>query len=339
MKANPDIDELLCSFLDGELPLRQQTEVQRLVARDPDVARRLRQLQSCQTLISALPRVEAPAEILEQTRFSLERRTLLAEPAVSIRASAGARHLMVRKLVAAAAMIALLAVLGAVVYQIVAPVPNAGVQLPVAGGPQPPRVEIDRGVATPMLAADSGFAGRLEIRTAKLVQTEASITRAIEENGLAGFVESDIAGNTRVYRVASTRAGVNRLIASLGDIWQNFDAVTLHVDRPDLAPTAPAQYVTGVTVEAVTPDQALTIVTREPTQASIETARNFAVANAMAQDMPGGEVLSLMRDDTASARDLATIIRPRLTETITTTLAPPQGEIDASLTITLLSTR
>ena len=34
MKANPQIDELLCSFIDGELSLRQQTEVQRLVARD-----------------------------------------------------------------------------------------------------------------------------------------------------------------------------------------------------------------------------------------------------------------------------------------------------------------
>jgi anti-sigma factor RsiW len=68
MNANPNIDELLCSYLDGELPPRQQTEVQRLVARDPEVGRRLRQLQNCKTLISALPRAQAPAEMLDQSR-------------------------------------------------------------------------------------------------------------------------------------------------------------------------------------------------------------------------------------------------------------------------------
>ena len=71
MKANRETDELLCSFIDGELPLRQQTEVQRLVARDPEVAQRLRQLQNCTNLVSALPRAEAPGEMLEQIRVSL----------------------------------------------------------------------------------------------------------------------------------------------------------------------------------------------------------------------------------------------------------------------------
>jgi len=39
MKANRETDELLCSFIDGELPLRQQTEVQRLVARGKALTR------------------------------------------------------------------------------------------------------------------------------------------------------------------------------------------------------------------------------------------------------------------------------------------------------------
>ena len=53
MKGNRETDELLCSFIDGELPLRQQTEVQRLAARDPEVAHRLRQLQNCKNLVGA----------------------------------------------------------------------------------------------------------------------------------------------------------------------------------------------------------------------------------------------------------------------------------------------
>ena len=132
MKANPNIDELLCSFVDGELPARQQTELQRLVARDPEVGRRLRQLQNCRTLVSALPRAEAPGELLEQIKLAVERKTLLAEQPASGVSTAGVIHLMARRFLAAAAMIALLGVLGFVVYQIVAPVPDTGVQPPVA---------------------------------------------------------------------------------------------------------------------------------------------------------------------------------------------------------------
>ena len=54
MKSNSNIDELLCSFIDGELPPRQKTEVQRMAARDPQVSQRLRQLQNCKHLISVL---------------------------------------------------------------------------------------------------------------------------------------------------------------------------------------------------------------------------------------------------------------------------------------------
>ena len=45
MKENPNMDELLNSFIDGELPARQQTEVQRLIAHDEKIAQRVRQLQ------------------------------------------------------------------------------------------------------------------------------------------------------------------------------------------------------------------------------------------------------------------------------------------------------
>ncbi len=59
MKPNPNLDELLSSFMDGELNPRQRTEVQRMAAHDPQVARRLQQLQNCRTLYTALPVAKA----------------------------------------------------------------------------------------------------------------------------------------------------------------------------------------------------------------------------------------------------------------------------------------
>jgi len=334
MKANPNIDELLSSFVDGELPLRQQTEVQRLAARDPEVGRRLRQLQNCKVLVSALPRAEAPDELLEQIKRSVERRTLLEEQPTSGVSSAGVINLMARRLMAAAAMIALLGVLGVVVYQIVAPVPGTGVRPRVARVERSLRVEPAQPGAAPVVVADSGLSGRLEIRTATVAQADAILKRAIEQSGLSALVASDDATGTRTYKLVSSRHGVSRLIASLQSVWQSFDGVTLHIEGP-------GEYATGVTVEAVTPEQAGSIVAKENTAASIETAKNYAVMNAMAQRTPGREVLAMISNGSAVAQDLASIDDKVLIAgpEAGTTLTPPKGQVNTNLTIILLHTR
>jgi anti-sigma factor RsiW len=334
MKANPNIDELLCSFVDGELPPRQQTEVQRMAARDPEVSRRLRQLQNCKTLVSALPRAEAPDELLEQIKLAVERKTLLEEqPATGIHA-AGVIHLLARRFLAAAAMIALLGVLGFVVYQIVAPVPGTGVQTPVAGIERPLGIEPSRPGAVPTMVADSGFSGRLEIRTATAAQADAVLKRAVEQNGLSALVASDDVTGIRTYKLVSSRQGVGRLIASLQGIWQSFDSVALHIEGP-------GEHASPVTVNAITPEQAVSIVTSRNTGASVEAARDYAVLNAMAQRTPGREALAIISNDMAIAQDLATIDDKVLIAgpEADTTPAPPQGKANASLTIVLLHTR
>ncbi len=136
MKPNPNLDELLCSFMDGELSPRQRTEVQRMAAHDAQVARRLQQLQNCRSLFCALPADKAPSDLLEQIKVSLERHSLLQEQPAVRRRSIGAWQLAFRRLVAAAAVIALMGVLGVVIYQIVAPVPPGGIA-PGVRQPQP----------------------------------------------------------------------------------------------------------------------------------------------------------------------------------------------------------
>ena len=325
MKANPNIDELLCSFIDGELPLRQQTEVRRLAARDPEVGRRLRQLKNCKTLVSAMPRAEAPGEMLEQIRVSLERRTLLAESPAPRRVSAGTWHLMLRKSVAAAAMIALLAVLGVVVYNILAPVPQTeGLIATLPGDGQAGPVTPDAKV----VVADAGFAGRLDLRTGAFAQADAFLRAAVERHGMAGSVESDADGSTRIYRLAGSRESVRALAAALGEIWEKFDATTLHVESL-------RQYAEAVTIPAVTPEQAVTVIAQNNTEASLETARNYGVRNRIAREMPGSEILRLVNDGVP----LVGIGIPRMTKPPETKLAPLEGDAPASLTIILRSSK
>jgi len=62
------IEELLNSYIDGELSVRQRTQIKRMAANDPNIEARLKQLQKCRALVSALPAAQAPACIMEMLK-------------------------------------------------------------------------------------------------------------------------------------------------------------------------------------------------------------------------------------------------------------------------------
>lgn len=331
MKPNPNLDELLSSFMDGELSPRQRTEVQRMAAHDPQVARRLQQLQNTRSLFCSLPLEKAPSDLLEQIKTSLERHSLLQERPVLGNRSAGAWHLAFRRFVSAAAVIALMGVLGLVVYQIVSPVAPGGSTF-VADSQRPLGGEPSRTTAPVVVVADAGFTGRLELQTARLTQADAFVARAIENSGLSSRSEPDLMDNKRVYRVTGTREEVDRLVASLSGVWQSFDHAALQVDRP-------ADSGGPVRVEAVTPEQAFGIVAQNSTEATVNAAQGYAVANHIAKNMPGREIRPLLQYEPSSLVASLNIPQPRETgpDTSTpTTQARPEGKAQVSLTIVLL---
>ena len=326
MKANRETDELLCSFIDGELPLRQQTEVQRLVARDPEVAARLRQLQNCKSLVTALPRAEAPEHMLEQIKVSLERKTLLEERPALVGTRAGARHLKVRRFLAAAAMIALLGGLGAVIYQIVAPVAPTGSSgmMAGAGGATGPGLT----VLTDPMVPTAGFSGTLELSTAAFVQADAIVKAAIEENGLSELSESEMRNGVREYRIDASREGINRLVADLGRVWQNFDSASLLVDTE--------RFADPVEIKAVTAEQTARIVDQNSAEASAKVAQEIAIFNHFAREIPGPKVLS---PPTAPLPEIPRPISASDDPVSKALPVAPEGRVKASLTIVLLNTQ
>jgi hypothetical protein len=199
MKENPNIDELLNSFIDGELTERHQTEVQRLISHDAQVALRLRELEKCKVLVSSLPSAEAPSRMVEQIKASLEEKTLVEQRQPVFDRREGARHLLARKVLAAAAMIGLVAVLTTVIYTIVTPE-----SVPLA----------------------MGFRGRLELKTSNLVGVDAVINKAIEDNGILRLGGRD----KGVYALSCSREAMNLLLADLNGVWPSFDSATLFVE-------------------------------------------------------------------------------------------------------------
>jgi DNA-binding transcriptional regulator YdaS (Cro superfamily) len=331
MKSNSNIDELLCSFIDGELPARQKTEVQRMAARDPEVAQRLRQLQKCHNLVSVLPRAEAPDDMIEQIRLSLERRTLLGERPAASNRRAGTWHLRLRYLTAAAAMIALLGVLGLVVYQIVSPVPSVNPTGPVAVAPNPPQTPS----STVTVVSESGFAGRLELQTAALVRADAYINNAIKDNGLSEMVESQTLGNKRIFHVACSREALGRLVADLNEVWRNSKSATLVVEAD--------RFNDSVVVRPATLQQTARIISQDSAEACVAVAKEIAILDSFVQDMPGRNVVAAAGGDLNRIASLSALPRPVETsgDLPTRTVAPATEEkvVKARLTIVLVDAR
>ena len=268
MKEILNMDELLNSFIDGELSARQQTEVQRLVDHDEKIAQRLQQLQECKMLLSSLPVTEAPPQILENVKASLIRKLLLDEQSSAFAERAGTRHLLGRKVFAAAAMLGLVGILTAVIYTIVAP--ETVTQGPVAV------------VAAP-------FSGRLELRTSYLPAVVAFINRAIEDNVPSDeWIASDQSDVREPHALICSSESFNLLLAELGNIWDKMDSAHLFVDTE--------VFGEQVVVEAVTAEQISGIVNQDDSKRRMEVAKDFAVLNNMAGHFPGTRVLTAIDD-------------------------------------------
>ena len=300
MKEIPNLDELLNSFIDGELAPRQHTEVQRLVAHDKKIAQRLKELQQCKMFLSSLPVVEAPPQILENVKASLAKRAILGDEPPAYDEQIGARHLLGRKVFAAAAMFGLAAILAAVIYSIIAPtIPQGPI---VAERPNiPPTIDLAEPVPVTVVAAP--FSGRLELHTDILPAVVGIINRAIEKNIPSDeWIASDQSKIREPYSLVCSSESFNLLLAQLDDIWDKLDSATLFVDTE--------VFGRKVVVEAVTAEQIASIVNQDDSTRRIEVAKDFAVLNSVAENLPGREILAAIDNTTVS---LITPPKPVLT--------------------------
>jgi len=268
MKVRPDnIERLLNGYIDGELSVRQQTEIKRLLKNDARLARRLSQLQKVKMLIGSLPPVEAPPGMVDEITTKLARRSLLGEEPAAVNEKAGLRELFFRKVLAVAAMVALVAVLGVVVYTIVAP-PE---RMPGPGPFEPREVVFAK------------FNGRLELTTPSYMQMDASIYRAVSENSLVECTSHERLGKTTTYELTCRREGLNRLLKDLDKKWTRLDSATLIVET--------GVFGRGVAVDAVTPDQIAEIAAQRTSQSSIGLAKDFALVNSVTEQIRNSTIL------------------------------------------------
>ncbi len=309
------IEELLNSYLDGELSAREQTEVQRLVGKDKDVARRLRDLERCRLLVSALPPAEPPAEVIAGIQESLHYKTAVADGQDNARQ--GARHLLVRQVLAASVIIGLAGLLIAVIYQIVGPASpdlrasrgGPGKMTPGTVAVKPRPVETTAPQVSPaetektVAAGDKAGVGfySLQLQTTDFVAVDAFVNKLLGESPWLKFDTIKDNPGRSIYRVVCSRKGLETLVSDLAPAWTKFDSATfvVHIGVGQ-----------QVTVESVQPEQVTEIANQDTTDGQIRLAKDFAMLNSIEQLSPAQRVLALVGRDYP---ELTTIPRPVLT--------------------------
>jgi anti-sigma-K factor RskA len=279
MKENPDninadnerIDELLNSYIDDELSAEQQAEVEKLIDKDEKIAHRLRQLRKCQILISSMPSAEAPARVLEGVKASLAAVPSHNAGQAAYEKHAGKKYLLVRKVLAAAAMIAVAAVLSAVIQRNLSPRNTSETH-----------VAVETSKPVTHTAAVSAFSGRLELKTSSFAAVDALIKSAIDDNGLSASISPEHRQSRRVYRISCTKGGLNSLLTDLDDIWPEINSATLFVNT--------AEFGSQAVVNAVTVKQISEIAAQDNSEKRIELAKDFAVANSITENLPDKEI-------------------------------------------------
>jgi len=279
MKLNREIEELLNSYIDGEVSERQEVELHRLLQHDEEVARRVKELSKYKNLLGSMSRSKAPSRILEQIKTRLVAPQIQQEKP-AYRTHAGARHLFARRLVAAAAMITLVALLGFVIYTVV--VPEHTEQPPFAADNPTGQTALGTEVAA------APFYGKLILKTSGLTGVDASVNRLIEQSGLS--VSKVKKASRMVYVLEGSRQELAMVMDELNEVWDKLNSSTLVTETDN--------FQQEVAVESITAEQVMRIVNQEKMSLRIMAAKDIDLSNKVASLMPGGEIYGGLEGET-----------------------------------------
>jgi hypothetical protein len=319
-EQNPKIEELLNSYLDGELSSQDRDQVQRLIGQDKTIARRLRQLERCRMLVSSLPPAEPPAELVSGIKELLRSRSAGAKGPEHIERRRGRQHLLARHVLAAAVIIGLLGLMGAVVYKIVAPGAAARPIVAVKPAPtiKPEVLPVETKTAVAAAEDKTGVClYSLQLQTADFVAVDAFVNKLLDESSWLSYEVARDGRSQSVYRVLCSRAGLETLVSDLSAVWSKFDSATFVVHTDDVG-----KYVA---VEQVRPEQIADIVKQDALDGRVKVAKDFAVLNTVEQASPQGRMLALVDH---AYPELTAIPRPVLTSGEKRVAAVPENPSD-----------
>jgi len=295
-EIHKDIDELLSCYIDGELSERGRTEIKRLIRHDKSIAGRLGRLRKQKQLLNCLPVAPAPEGLLEDIKASLKPKPILKRYLSDAEESAGARHLLFRRVLTAAAIFILVGVLAGVVFNVI--MPDAGSHEPVAiqpadssqdaGGAKEAVVE-STAVEGGMTPDSYPFHAALELASYNSIAVNGFIAKAIYSNGLVDNTIPEREATLSTYHVNCTTAQIVALLADLEAVWEKCRQTSLTIYAEDRD--------SEIMINNITSAQAIAVFAQDKPDERTELAQNYADFNALIRDQLDGGDFALSRDE------------------------------------------
>ncbi len=283
MKDMELIEELLNSFIDGELDERKANEVKRLIDNDTQVRDAFDSLSRYKKLMSSVTPAAAPEAFCESVTRRLERQILLED--TGEHHHAGSRHLVIRRMMTAAAIIVLMAVLSVIVFDVFVPKSSRDKFVNNAlNRKQKPQVLYEKPfadvkpaeeavvVVLPQEILSIPIVAKLTLVTDSPVETDWLVGKALMNTGLFDkTVEIDRKTGSVKYVLSCGRSSLVNLLGELSFIWPKCTDAKLQIGTEQ-----PGQYIT---VDNVTAQQALEICKADSYNQRIRMANDIAVIN------------------------------------------------------------
>jgi len=289
MKDHEQIDELLNSYLDDELDDRKINELKRLVDHDSAIREKLESLSKARTLLRSVPAEAAPEGMLENITHQLERQVLLDDTA-DYSYKAGKRHLLLRRIMTAAAVLVLISALSVIVFDIFVPKSSRD-QIFAGLAKKEPKTEIlyERPFAdiqtveykkvTSQYSSRVPLAAKLVFDTSAPIEADTFVGKAIMNRQLFAYVSLiDRRAGSISYVIDCDRPDLINLIQDMKFLWQSSKYVTLKVGTDNFG-----RYIT---LDNTTASQAVEIFAADNYSQRIRMAKDLAVINQLQPNNP-----------------------------------------------------
>ena len=339
MKDMEQIEEMLNCYIDGELDERKSNEVKRLIDNDKEIYGLYDYLKRHKNIMDAVSQIPAPEGLCDNITAQLEREILLADSGTYSH-RAGRRHLMVRRLMTAAAVFALAAVLSIVVFDIFMPkssreqflantfrkkpIKQVLYEKPFAEVKQP---EEDKKIVTEK-SRDIPLVAILTLKTNSPIEVDWFVAKALTTTNLFGRTTAidRKAGSVR-YALNCDSQSLAGLIQELSFVWPQCTETKI-----DVGTEQAGKYIT---VNNITAEQTMEICQAENFEQRIRIAGDLGIINKFTSPA----VLDRLYASTSVDYDLLASQKPALTSTEKTQIVNQPADTSLkNATITIIVT-
>ncbi|MHB0946138.1 MAG: anti-sigma factor family protein [Sedimentisphaerales bacterium] len=293
MKDMEQLEELLNGYIDGELDERKSNEVKRLIDHDKKIFDLYDSLKRYKDLMNSVSQTPCPDGLCDNINEQLERQILLADTNAYSH-SAGRRHLIFRRLMTAAAMLALTAILSFVILDIFVPKSSRDkffadtmrkkslketlYEKPFPdedeSAPQAVRQNIP---ITPVRGNDVPLVAVLTLETRNPIEVDWLVAKAMTTTGIFNQTTAiDRQPGSVKYVINCSNESAANLLAELSFLWPQCSNAKL-----DIGEEQAGKYIT---INNISTPQALEICKAEAYPVRIKLAGDIAAANRAAAE-------------------------------------------------------